>query len=413
MAGILYKLSRYSIFLTFFLDNLGLGIIFPIFTPLFFDPKYHFLTNSYSFSHSSILLGLLIAVFPLAQFFGAPLIGDLSDQIGRKKGFTLSILGSTIGYILMGIGIEKHSLHLLFISRMLTGFFAGNLTICLASLVDMSNDEKERTKNFSLLASIGGLSFIFSIAIGGFFSNPSYGKLFSPSLPFWIIAILFFINLCLMLTFFKESHRVPRSSHFHLLKGIHNILHAWQLPNLKFAYMVFFFYMISWVTTVQFLPTYLMKYYAVTQQQITYIYLGIGLMWGGSNFIFSKCLSKIFVPRQTLIACLFLLSIFLFLFLTGQSLPAFLFHFYFSVTLSAIAWSNCLANVSLQATIDIQGRILGINQSFAALASMLGPTLGGIVTAFDPKLVYLFTAIFCMVAFFILAGPILRKKAAG
>jgi len=413
MSGFLHRFSKYSIFLTFFLDNLGLGIIFPIFTPLFFDPKSHFFKDSYSFSHGSILLGLLIAAFPLAQFFGAPLIGDLSDQIGRKKGFILTIIGSTVGYILMGVGLEMHLLHLLFLSRMLTGFFAGNLTICLASLVDMSKDESERTKNFSLLASIGGLSFIFSVAIGGFFSNPAVGKIFTPSLPFWIIAALFFINLCLLMTFFKESHRVPKSSHFHLLKGIHNILHAWKIPHLKLAYMVFFFYMIAWVTTVQFLPTYLMKYYGITPEQITYIFLGIGVIWGGANFLFSKCLSKILAPKQTLLVCLCLLSIFLALFLPDQSLPAFLFHFYFSVALSAVTWSNCLANVSLQTDVDIQGRILGINQSFAALASMLGPTLGGLITAFDPRLVYLFTTLSCAVAFIMIAIPTFRKKAAG
>ncbi|MCX6989885.1 MAG: MFS transporter [Chlamydiae bacterium] len=407
------KFSKYSIYLTFFLDNLGLGIIFPIFTPLFFDPKYHFLKNPTSVSESSILLGLLIAFFPLAQFFGAPLIGDLSDQIGRKKAFTLSILGSIIGYICMGIAIDTHSVKLLFLSRMFSGFFAGNLTICLASLVDMSHDKIERAKNFSLLATFGGLSFISSVSIGGFFSNPDKGKYFGPSLPFFIIATLFIVNLLFILAFFKESHQTPSTSQFSFLKGIHNIIHAWRLPTLKKAYLVFFFYMTAWITSVQFFPTYLIKYYAVTTMHITYIYVGIGLAWGASNFIFSRFLANVITPRKTLFGSLFLLStfIFFFIFLTDLPFPIFLLCFYPAVALSAVSWSNCITNVSLQAADEMQGRILGINQSFAALAAILGPISGGFIAGFDPKLIYLTASIFCMVAFIILLSSHFKKEA--
>ena len=329
MESVPSKFSKSSIYLTFFLDNLGIGIIFPIFTPLFFDPKYHFLKNPTTLSESSILLGLLIAFFPLAQFFGAPLIGDLSDQIGRKKAFSLSILGSIIGYTCMGIAIDTHSVKMLFLSRMLSGFFAGNLSICLASLVDMSHNKLQRAKNFSLLATFGGLSFISSVSIGGFFSNPDKGKYFGPSLPFFIIATLFVLNLCLILLFFKESYQKPGSSHFSMLKGIHNITHALKLPVLKKAYLVFFFYMTGWITSVQFFPEYLIKYYNLTPVHITYIYIGIGIAWGAANFIYSKFLAILINPKKALFGSLLLLSmsIFFFIFLTQLPLSAFLSFF--------------------------------------------------------------------------------------
>ena len=407
------KFSKFSIYLTFFLDNLGIGIIFPIFTPLFFDPKYHFLKNPASVSESSILLGLLIAFFPLAQFFGAPLVGDLSDQIGRKKGFILSIIGSIIGYTCMGIAINTHSIKILFLSRMLSGFFAGNLTICLASLVDMSRDKLQRGKNFSLLATFGGLSFISSVSIGGFFSNPEKGKYFGPSLPFFIIATLFVVNLCFILLFFKESHRTDKSSEFSLFKGIHNITHALGLPFLKKAYLVFFFYMTGWITSVQFFPAYLIKYYALPTMHITYIYIGIGLAWGAANYIFSHFLAKIITPRKTLFGTLFLLaiSIFFFIFLAELPLPVFLSCFYPTVALAAVSWSNCITNVSLQAGDDIQGKILGINQSFAALAAIIGPISGGFIAGYDPRLVYLATSILCMAAFIIVLSSHFKKEA--
>ena len=390
-------LSKNSIFLTFFLDNLGVGIIFPIFTPLLQDPSYHFLHRTSS-STNSLLLGLLIAAFPCAQFFGAPLIGDMSDQIGRKKAFTLTITGSAIGYVLLGLAIDIRSLWLLFASRMLTGLFSGNLTICLASLVDMSGNEAERTKNFGILATIGGLSFIISVAIGGFLSNPALSKAFSPSLPFWIIAGCFLLNLILMKTFFEESYKIEKKADFNFFKGIHNILHAWQIPNLKSAYLTFFFFMSAWITSVQFLPTYLIKYYNLISSRITYIFLGVGLFWGLANLIASRYLSQRIHPYQLLkyTLCLLAFSIFFFIFLSHLPLYALLILFYVCVMLAAASWSNCLSNVSLQADSQVQGKILGINQSFSALAAVIGPIIGGILASFEPRAVYLSTSLLCL-----------------
>ena len=93
-----------------------------------------------------------------------------------------------IGYTLTAGSIMSHSLTFLFISRFLTGLFAGNLTLCLATVADLSRDELSRTKNFGQIAAIGGLSFIIAIAFGGILSDATISRHFSPSLPFWITA---------------------------------------------------------------------------------------------------------------------------------------------------------------------------------------------------------------------------------
>jgi predicted MFS family arabinose efflux permease len=199
-----------------------------------------------------------------------------------------------------------------------------------------------------------------------------------------------------------------------MLKGINNITQALTQPILKKAYLVFSFYMTGWITSVQFFPEYLIKYYNLTPTHITYIYIGIGIAWGAANFIYSKFLAKLINPRKTLFGSLLLLStiIFFFLFLTQLPFPAFLTCFYPAVALAAVSWSNCITNVSLQAGDDIQGKILGINQSFAALAAILGPITGGFIAAYDLRLVYLFTSIFCILAFLILLTSQFKSETA-
>jgi DHA1 family tetracycline resistance protein-like MFS transporter len=99
------------VFLTVFIDLLGATIVLPILAPLFLDLKngiqpvdISLLTNPATqiaeiIRERTILFGFLIASFPLAQFFGAPLLGTWADKVGRKKVLTLSLIGTLIGYI--------------------------------------------------------------------------------------------------------------------------------------------------------------------------------------------------------------------------------------------------------------------------------------------------------------------------
>ena len=74
------------------------------------------------------LLGFLIAVYPLAQFFSPPMIGALSDDYGQKKMLQFTLLGSGLSYLLSAVAFMVPSIVILFLSRMLAGVFAGNLS---------------------------------------------------------------------------------------------------------------------------------------------------------------------------------------------------------------------------------------------------------------------------------------------
>ena len=84
------------ILFTIFLDMFNLGLIYPIFTSLVFEGN-----SSLTFTHSSefyknALFGLLISIFPLGQFLGAPIIGQLSDQYGRRKLLIITLIGTAV-----------------------------------------------------------------------------------------------------------------------------------------------------------------------------------------------------------------------------------------------------------------------------------------------------------------------------
>lgn len=153
------------IFVTIFLDLLGIGVLVPVIP---------FLVRR--FDSDALTVGLLALSFSAAQFIAAPILGELSDRHGRRPVLLLSLLGSALGYFVFG---AAGSLLVMFLARILAGFTGGNIAAAQAYIADIS-EPKDRAKNFGLMGAAFGLGFIVGPALGGFLvkislSAPAYG----------------------------------------------------------------------------------------------------------------------------------------------------------------------------------------------------------------------------------------------
>jgi MFS transporter, DHA1 family, tetracycline resistance protein len=394
--------SLFPVLLTYFLDNFGLAIIYPIFTPLILKSTHSTLSSATPDFEKTLLLGMLIGAFPLAQFFGAPLIGQFSDRFGRKRAFYITILGTALGYTFTSVSIMGQSLIGLFICRFCTGIFAGNLTLCLAAIADMSHDDTSRTKNFGQIGAIGGLSFIIAIAFGGILSDPNLSRYFNPSFPFWMTAFLSYINLICMILLFHETHQPSRHPGLNPFKGIHNLIIGLQSKELRAIYAVNFLFMLAWVASMQFLPALLLLDFKFQIGNITLCLMAVGAIWSLTNLFINRQLAKWFFPGRTLLCCLLLIS-FLLLFLLFSNTPAsFLSLFFPAVCCASLCWTNGVATISLKAPSPVQGSILGINQSMNSIAAMLSPIIGGALIAINKHAIHLFGGVITLLAFCLL-----------
>ena len=396
------RLKLFPILLTYFLDNFGLAIIYPIFTPLLLKTSHSFLSFSTPFHERTLILGLLIGAFPLAQFFSAPIIGQFSDRFGRKRAFYITILGTALGYTFTSISIMEHSLIWLFISRFCTGLFAGNLTLCLAAVADMSPDDVTRTKNFGLIGAIGGLSFIIAITFGGILSDSTISNHFNPSFPFWITALLSYINFVCMIRLFSETHPSTPHSGINPFKGFHNLRLGLKNIELRPMYIINFLFMLTWVALMQFFPTFLLIHWQFQPQEITFCLIAIGAVWSLSNFFINRQLAKYFFPGKTLLLGLISLFLLLLMIPFSNTPLTFLFLFLAAACCASLCWTNGIATISLKAPSAIQGSILGINQSMTSIAAILSPILGGILIALSQQAIYIFDGIITLISFSIL-----------
>lgn len=109
-----------------------------------------------------------MAAFPFMQFFGAPILGGLSDRFGRKRVIMVSMIGTALGYSLFSLALYQQSLIILFLSRLIPGFFGGSLSVLFSAISDVSEPE-DKPKNFALIGMAFGLGFIFGPLLGEFY----------------------------------------------------------------------------------------------------------------------------------------------------------------------------------------------------------------------------------------------------
>ncbi len=385
------KSALIPIILIVFLDILGMTIMIPVLAPIFLDKSTTILATDVSHSARTILLGFLLASYPIAQFFGAPIFGALSDRHGRRKILFLSMAGSLIGYVMFSSGLIIGSLAVLFASRIIDGFTGGNISVALSAIADISS-KKSKTKNFGLIGAAYGAGLILGPFIGGVLSNSELVSWFNHSTPFLFAAVLTFINMLLLLKYFPETLKKRLETPISFFTGFENIRKAFRMPNLRTMFSVVFLIMLGFAFFTYFLPVFLIEKFNYDESLIGYLLAYLGLWIVLTQAFMIRPVSKRYSAEEILRLSLIALAISLFLI----TLPRRSITLYFIAPLVAIftgltmpSYNAIISNLGKE---DSQGEILGINQSMQSLAQAIPLVIAGFVVAIHPELPTLIAA---------------------
>ena len=148
------KASLLIIFLTVFIDLVGFGIVLPM-LPLY----------SKEFGASGLAAGGIVAAYSLMQFIFSPIWGRLSDRVGRRPVLLISTAGACISYSVFAIGCVEKNVLLLLASRLAAGICGANLSVASAYIADISPPE-DRSKRMGLIGMAFGFGFIFGPVLG-------------------------------------------------------------------------------------------------------------------------------------------------------------------------------------------------------------------------------------------------------
>jgi MFS transporter, DHA1 family, tetracycline resistance protein len=347
------------IFLTILIDLLGFGIVIPLLT--FYAEE---------FQATPLDVGLLVASYSLMQFLFAPIFGAWSDKIGRRPILFFSIIGSGIGYLMMGFA---GALWMIYAGRILGGITGANLSTAQAYIADVTTREN-RAKGMGLFGMAFGLGFMFGPALAGVLSQ--YGH----HIPFMFAAGLSFFNAILLFFLLPESKKftdevVVRKNRFTELFD--------SLKDSRFTILTTEYFLL--VTAFSMMTTAFAYFtqlnFGYNAAQTGYILFFVGamavIMQGG---LFGPMSKKFGEAKLTIIGCAMLTLTFIIVpFITKDfgGLAGLL------IGSACFAIGNSLASPSLTSMASKtageseQGKALGIMQSGASLARVIGPLLCG------------------------------------
>lgn len=331
-------------------------------------------------------LGLMLAVYSAASFLMSPVWGALSDRFGRRPIILIGILGFSLSFFLFGISSD--SLFIMYLSRILGGFFSGAVMSCAVAYVADITSEEERTKGMGLVGMSIGLGFIFGPAIGGLLSQFGY------SIPFFASSVLALFTFMFALLYLTESLDLYKRNQPSAVK-----VSRWKAFSGSIKYLYILGFLVSFTLAgLEFTLYYFEKVkFGITPMDMGYMFLISGivgaLVQGGvvRRFIKKGDEQKV-IPLGLVLSALG----FFLLLMSKDFLSA-------SVYLSVFAVGNallrpCITSLITQKTTVGQGVATGLSSSMDSLGRITGPLIASAAYSLNIHLPFIVGGVICFAA---------------
>jgi len=374
--------EKLIILATVFIDVLGIGIIIPV-LPFYLE----------SFGANAFMLTSLFSVFSLCSFLSAPVLGALSDKIGRRPVLLLSIFSTAIGWFVFA---SAGKIWVLFLGRIIDGIAAGNFPIAQSYLSDLSKDEKDRTANFGTIGAIFGIAFIVGPVFGSLLSSVS------PAFPFWFAGGLAAANFIGAIFFLPETHNDRKKDVKISFNPLAPLGRALQEKILRSRYAAWFFFGLAGSMLQAIFALYVGEQFGIKTSLIGFIFAGMGILMSFNQGILMKRFwLKKFKESS--------LEIWLFLFFAGAFLLMGINNLYlFALGMVINVFSQSVLRVVISSRVAgiaghlRRGEVLGVMSSVLSAAMIIGPLIAGIVFEAHHSLPFIFGALALLAAFLVM-----------
>ena len=373
--------SRLILFLTVFIDLLGFGIVIP-FLPMF----------AHKMGVGAVGVGLLLSIYSLAQFVFAPILGRISDRVGRRPILLLGLLGSSIGYLIYGFA---GTFFWLLASRAMHGACAATISTAQAYIADTTDDE-HRAKGMGLIGAAFGLGFVLGPALGGIMGHASL------RVPVFFASALTFANFIFAAARLPESHHADRSTPLDLAHFIAPLL---AIPRQLIRHRLARMFAIAFLLTFS-LSALEATFALMVPAVYGYGTFGIGVLLAFAGLMQALAQGYLLGKIVGRFGEVWLLKIGLLAMIVGLApMGSISSHGALLAMLAAVSLGYGFASPSIASLIsrntdrDLQGEVMGVNQSAMSLARICGPIAGGLAyQMLGPAAPYLGGAVVVMLA---------------
>ena len=342
------------IFLTVFIDLVGFGIVIPV-LPLY----------AKHFGATELANGWLVGIYSAMQFLAGPMLGKLSDRVGRRPVLLVSLLGTAVGFFIMG---AARTLAWLFIARIIDGISGGNISTAQAYIADVTRPE-ERSRAMGLIGAAFGIGFVLGPALGGLLANFSIGA------PFYFAGALAAVNTVLVYGWLPESLAHEHRASAEEAAPVTDVLRrGWHLPVLMGSY---FFAITGFSILTTDFALFTSERFGYDARHNGYLFTFVGLIGALMQGGVLRPILKRYREREVAVAGCLLLAVGLAALPMSGGLSSLL------LCMGVVSTGNSLITPTLNGLASQnadrrwQGRVIGLMQSAGSLGRWVGPFLAG------------------------------------
>ncbi|MBC7385472.1 MAG: MFS transporter [Cryobacterium sp.] len=346
-------------------DVLGLTLVIPLLP--FYAEKY---------GASPSVVGLLVSAYAFFQLVSGPILGQLSDRYGRKPILIISQIGTFLGFILLA---RASMLWMIFLSRIIDGATAGNLSVAQAYIADVTKPE-DRAKSFAIIGIAFGLGFLVGPAASGYLAH--YGIHY----PIYAAAGLSLLSIILTVLILREPAKHADEVEERKL-GLFEILSYrkdFQNPKIKstlYQFCAFFMAFSIFIAGFALFAErrFLSGGHPFGPREVGYLFaysgfLGILIQGGLVGRIVKK-----FGEDRVVVFSFVCATIGYSILAYAHTVPIVMLSATFSAFGGGVLRPALTSLISRQSPASQQGRVMGLIQSLNSVSSILGPILSGLL----------------------------------
>jgi predicted MFS family arabinose efflux permease len=358
------------------LDFIGLGMVVAIFPHMMISDAASLFPDGWDHQKKVILLGIFLAIYPLGQFFGASILGKMSDIYGRRKMMLMTVAGTAIAFTVSAYAVVEASAVLLLLSRLLAGLMAGNVAIAQASMADISEPDN-KTKNLTMIQTALGLAWVIGPPVGGWLTNFSLGQFSGYMTPFAIMTVIFILLFIYTLMTYPDTLEKHAQEKINAFSGLIQIAKAYSHAELRMAFTIWTIFVAGWWLFESFLPAYLLDVYRFSSFQIGSFLASMGATYALFQYLVVRHVAKVAKPENMVRYSLVVSS------LAVMAIPivgnVVYLHILITlfVTSMGFALPGLISSISNLAPENEQGEIMGSISSIQALATLVVMFVGG------------------------------------
>jgi predicted MFS family arabinose efflux permease len=370
----------FILIMTVFLDICNFFMPVPVYTPLFLQ---HGFLPHVSYANTVILLGVLVSCFGAAQLIGGPILGELSDQYGRKKILMLALITGMMGTLLGAISLTTGSLPLVYISRLIIGFSSGTIGVSYAVAADFSTP-KDLAKNIGIISLGPCFASAFAPIIGGHLASNKYFAVFGFATPFYFMAVLFLITIVMLYRLMPADNAKREKSKINPVTGIVNIFKVVRRSSvLRRMVVMAIFFQIGTEGFFLASPIVAVKEYHMTASSIGNHFLLFAIGSSIATWLNNR-ISKHFESTSIYVVCLSIMIVAFAFAYSGQPILYWIAYLLFGAG-GMMCWVH--TNNIFSGLVDEteQGLIMGVSQAMWSIGGLTSAIIVGFIASVHYK----------------------------